>query len=359
MARLDSFLRLVAEQHASDLHLRAGHVPMVRYCGELTQLPFRTLSQEEAVRLLAEVMTPEQSVTFAKEQEIDFAYELPGIGRFRAHAFHYAHGVAAVFRIVPGKAPTIEGLRLPASLKELALVRNGLVLVTGPTGSGKSTTLAAMVHEINKTTARHIITIEDPIEFVHEPLQSLVTQRQVGVHVASFAAGLRSALRESPDVLVIGEMRDLETISLALAAAETGTLVFGTLHTRSAARAIDRILDTCTEETRDQVTTTLSVVLKGVVAQYLCRHKSGDYLLPAVEVLLQTHAVSNMIRENKLHQVESFLQGPELRGTGMQSFDTCVLGYLDQGLITVEEAQRLASGADAQRRIATFAARVD
>ena len=354
MARIDSFLHLVLEQRASDLHLRAGYTPYVRYVGELHPLPFRVLSQEEAMRLLSEIMTPEQKATFAAQQEVDFAYALPsGGGRFRAHVFSHSGGAGAVFRVIPSKVPSIDELGLPPILKSLAHEANGLVLVTGPTGSGKTTTLAAIINEINSTMRKHVITIEDPIEFVHEPNMSIVTQRQVGVHAESFAGALRSALREAPDVIVVGEMRDFETVQLALSAAETGALVFGTLHTRNIARAIDRILDVCSVDSVEHIRNTLAVVLKAVVAQYLCRHKAGDSLVAAIELLLQNHAVAHMIRDSKLHQLESWLQSPERRASGMQSLDSCVADLLQQGIISAEEAARAANTADAARRFAT------
>jgi len=351
MARLDSFLELVVQQRASDLHLRSGSVPIVRYCGDLVGLPFRVLSAEETHRLIAEIMTPEHRQAFDKGQEVDFAYALPGQGRFRVHAFQQSRGPGAVIRVIPARIPTVEDLGLPGNLKQLAHLGSGLVLVTGPTGSGKSTTMAALVHEINTTSRRHVITLEDPIEFLHDPDQSLITQRQIGLHTESFAEGLRSALREAPDVIVVGEMRDTETVALALSAAETGALVFGTLHTRTSARAIGRILDMHGDNTADQMRTVLSVVLKGVVAQYLCRHNRGEKLIPAVEVLLQTHAVTHLIRDGKLHQLETYLAGPEMHAHGMQSLDDCVLTFLAKNLITPAEALRAACSADAIRRI--------
>ncbi|HEY8077926.1 MAG TPA: PilT/PilU family type 4a pilus ATPase [Labilithrix sp.] len=355
MARIDSFLRLVVDQRASDLHVRGGYKPTVRYCGDLHPLPYRVLSREEAMRLVLEITPEDLRATLEDEREIDFAYAIPEVGRFRAHVFNHTGGVGAVFRVVPTKVPVADDLGLPAVVKQLAREASGLVLVTGPTGSGKTTTLASLIREINAVEKKHVITIEDPIEFVHEPDKSIVTQRQVGVHAESFAGALRSALREAPDVIVVGEMRDFETVQLALNAAETGALVFGTLHTRNSARAIDRILDVCAEDSIEQIRTTLAVVLRGVVAQFLCRHKSGDKLLPAVEVLLPTHAVCHMIREGKLHQLEGWLQSPELRASGMQSLDQCVQTFLDQGLITFEEAARAASTPESARRFAAGA----
>lgn len=351
MPRIDSFLRLVAEQHASDLHFHAGNVPIIRYNGDLLRLPFRILSPDETRRFLAEIMTPEQQAAFARDQEIDFAYVLEDIGRFRVNVFTQSRGMGAVFRIIPSRLPSIDEFRMPAVLKKLCQQANGLVLVTGPTGSGKTTTLAAMVNEINATAQRHIVTVEDPIEFVHPPRKSVVTQRQVGVHTESFAAALRSALRESPDVLVVGELRDYETVNLALSAAETGVLVFATLHTNSAAQAVDRVVDACPEETHDQVRGVLSVLLKGVVAQNLCKLASGDGRIAAMEILLQTYAVSHMIRENKVHQIDGYLQSAEHAGTGMQSLDSGLFTYVKEALITQEEAIKVANYPDTLRAL--------
>jgi twitching motility protein PilT len=342
VARIDSFLRLVAEQQASDLHFHAGNVPIIRHDGDLLPLPFRVLTELEARRFLHEILTPDQKLSLEREQQLDFMYVLPDGGRFRANVFAQSRGLGAVFRIIRNHNPTLEELALPAPVKKLTQMSNGLVIVTGPTGAGKTTTLAAMVHEINRTSQRHIITIEDPVEFLHEPQQSVVTHREVGRHTDSFAAGLRAALRESPDVLVIGEMRDVETVQLALSAAETGVLVFGTLHTSSAAKAVDRIVDVVPEETRDQARGVLSVVLRGAIAQRLCKRASGDGRIAAVEVLLQSYGVSHMIRENKTHQIEAFLQSAGSE-TGMQGLDTCLFRYVQEGLITLEEAVRSAN----------------
>jgi twitching motility protein PilT len=236
-------------------------------------------------------------------------------------------------------------------LKKLSQLSNGLVLVTGPTGSGKTTTLAAVVNEINRTSRRHVITIEDPIEFVHTPIQSVVTQRQVGKHTESFAAALRSALREAPDVVVVGEMRDYETVQLGLSAAETGVLVIGTLHTNSAAKAIDRIIDVCPEEVHDQVRGVVSVLLKGVMAQHLCKRASGDGRIAVAEMLLQTYATSNMIRENKIFQLDAYLQTADYASSGMRALDASILEYVKASLITPEEALSIANYPDTLRRV--------
>jgi twitching motility protein PilT len=346
MARLDSFLRLVAEQQASDLHFHAGNKPVIRHDGNLLPLPFRELSDAEARRFLLEIMTPAERTAFETGKDLDFAYELEGVARFRVNVFTQSKGVGSVFRIIPAKVPTIDDLGLPNVLRKIVAWQNGLIIVTGPTGSGKTSTLAAMVQEINTTSQRHIITIEDPIEFVHQPARSMITQRQVGAHTESFASALRSALREAPDVLVIGEMRDLETISLALLAAETGVLVIGTLHTGTASKAVDRIVDMYPEDGRDQVRGTVSVLLKAVICQHLCRRTGGEGRIAAVEVLLQTYALAHMIRDCKTHQIDGLLQSADSARTGMQSMDNCLLGFVREGLIPAEEAVLLASFPD-------------
>ena len=339
MARLDSFLRLVAEQQASDLHFHAGKTPLIRHDGDLVPIPFRVLGASEASRYVEEILTPRQAEILQAENEVDFMYELAGSGRFRANVFRQQQGIGAVFRIIPYRIPTMEELLLPTHVRKLSQLTNGLVLVTGPTGSGKTTTLAAIVSEINRTSERHIITIEDPIEFVHKSDLCVVTQRQVGEHAESFASALRSAVREAPDVVVVGEMRDLETITLALTAAETGSLVFGTLHTSSAAKSIDRIIDMMPDDSREQMRGILAVLLKGVVAQNLCKKAAGDGRVALIELLLNNYAISNMIREGKINQIESHLQSASNDpASGMQSNDDCIVRYIIQGLITAEDA---------------------
>ncbi len=343
MARLDSFLRLVAEQHASDLHFHAGNPPIIRYDGELTPLPFRRLGREEARRFIFEILTPEQRQQFDEKRELDLLYELPDVGRFRTNVLEQTNGMGAVFRIIPKGIPTLDELSYPPAVRKLSQHQNGMVLVCGPTGSGKTTTLAAMVQEINRTQQKHIITIEDPIEFVHPRIQSIVTQRQVGEHTETFAAALRSALREAPDVLVLGEMRDLDTIGLALNAAETGVLVLATLHTNSAAKAMDRIIDVMPEEAREQVRGSLSVLVRGVISQQLCRKANADGRVGAVEILLQNYAVSHMIRDNKVHQLEGYLQTASNDGTGAQSLDHSLFTLVRDGLVEGPEAVSMAT----------------
>lgn len=353
MARLDSFLELVAAQGASDLHFCAGTPPTIRHDGELMKLPFRSMSDAEARRFLYEVLSPSQRARFEADLELDFVYSIPHLGRFRANYFVQSRGVGAVFRVIPNSVPTLEQLELPPSVGKLIQHSNGLVLVTGPTGSGKTTTLAAMVHEINRTQQRHVLTIEDPIEYIFKPERSLVTQRQVGMHVDSFAGALRSALREAPDVIVVGEMRDLETIQLAINAAETGTLVMGTLHTNTAATAIDRIIDTTPEESRDQIRATLSVLIKGIVAQHLVRRSTGEGRIAVCEILLHNHAVAHMVREDKVHQLDAILATADGRGEQGLGLDVCLYQYLRMGLIDMEDALKVAKSPEHLRKLAS------
>jgi twitching motility protein PilT len=340
----------VAEQKASDLHFHAGSVPVIRHDGDLLPLPFRVLSDLETRRFLMEILTPDQQQVLEADQQVDFIYVLPEVGRFRANVFQQSRGLGASFRVVRNHISTLDELGLPPVVARLAGLQNGLVIATGPTGAGKSTTLAAMVHEVNRTRERHIITIEDPIEYVHEPLKSTITHREVGTHTESFASGLRAALREAPDVLVIGEMRDLDTVQLALQAAETGVLVLATLHTNSAARAIDRVLDVIPEEARDQARGTLSLVLRGILAQRLCKRASGEGRVVVLEVLLQTYAISSLIRENKIHQIDAQLQSSGPDGMGMQGFDQALLQYVMDGTLAVEDALAIANAPETLRR---------
>ena len=350
MARIDSFLRLVVEQRASDLHFTAGSMPLIRHHGELVPLPFRVLSDAESRKFLSEMLTPEERDRLEVEQELDLLYALPGVGRFRANMFIQNSGWGAAFRIIPDRPPRLDSIGLPAAVRSLCTLQNGLVLIGGPTGSGKTTTLAAIVDEINRTARRHILTVEDPIEFLHEPVQSAISQRQVGAHVDSFAEALRSALRESPDVLVVGELRDSETLNLAVQAAETGVLVFGTLHTSSAAKTITRVVDMAPEDNREQLRSTLSVLLKGVVAQHLVRRAGGDGRVAAVEVLLNNAAVASMIRDNKVAQLDAWLQTVNTLESGMQGLEQCLLRLVKDGVVDLAEACRLSQSPEILRR---------
>ena len=341
-ARIDSFLQIAVEQGASDLHVRAGHVPVVRHDGELVDIPFRVLSEIEAAVLVEEIMSPEQREVYQRTHDVDLVYGVPGVGRFRVNAFQQHGGAGAVFRIIPARLPTLDDLALPPVARRLCRLQNGLVLVTGPTGSGKSTTLAAMVDEINRTQQRHILTIEDPIEHTHASLKSAVTQRQIGTHVVDFATALRSALREAPDVIVVGELRDTETMQLALNAAETGILVLGTLHTSSAAKAVPRIVDGMPESNQEEVRALLAMLLRAVIAQQLVRRASSDGRIAVVEILLQTHATATMIRENKGHLLEGFLDSQRPGESEMQSRDTALLRLVRDGQIIADDAILLA-----------------
>jgi twitching motility protein PilT len=350
MARIDSFLRLVVEQRASDLHFTSGSVPLIRHHGELVPLPFRPLSDAEARKFLSEMLTPEERERLEVEQELDLLYALPGVGRFRANVFIQNSGWGAAFRIIPDRPPRLDAIGLPTSVRSLCTLQNGLVLIGGPTGSGKTTTLAAIVDEINRTARRHILTVEDPIEFLHEPVLSAISQRQVGTHVDSFAEALRSALRESPDVLIVGELRDAETLGLAVQAAETGVLVFGTLHTSSAAKTITRVVDMAPEDHREQLRSTLSVLLKGVVAQHLLRRAGGDGRVPAVEVLLNNAAVASMVRDNKVAQLDAWLQTVNTIESGMQGLEQSLLRFVKDGVVDLNEACRLSQAPEQLRR---------
>jgi twitching motility protein PilT len=352
MARIDSFLRLVVEQQASDLHFHAGNSPIIRHNDDLVSLPFRTLSDAEARRFIMETMTEEQRKQFLKDQELDYIYALDDVGRFRANAFIQRSGMSVVFRVIPNRLPTIDSLELPTSIRRLIRLANGLVLITGPTGCGKTTTLAAMVNELNHGSSRHIITIEDPIEFLHTPVRSVITQRQVGKHTSTFDAALRSALREAPDVIVVGELRDMETISLALSAAETGVLVLGTLHTNAADKAINRIIDALPEESRKQMRGVLSVLMRGVVSQRLCKRANGEGRIAAMEILLQNWAIANMVRENKSHQIRGYLQSVNYATTGMVSMDQSLFNYVKDGTISVEEACRVSDNPETIQSLA-------
>jgi twitching motility protein PilT len=342
MARLDSFLRLVVEQQASDLHFHAGNIPLIRHNNDLVRLPFRELSETECRRFVVEILTEDQRAQLERGTDLDFIYHVGGCGRFRANVFRQRCGIGAVFRVIPDRLPTLDELMMPPSVKKITNLGNGLVLITGPTGCGKTTTLAALVNEINARFQRHIITIEDPIEFIHKPQKSVITQRQVGEHTSTFSDALRSALREAPDVIVVGEMRDVETISLALSAAETGVLVFGTLHTNTAPKAVNRILDALPEENREQMRGVLSVLLRGVISQRLIKRANGEGRVAVLEVLLQNWAISHMIRENKIHQIEGYLQSANTGKTGMQSLDMSIFNTIRDGLITLEEGLTVA-----------------
>ncbi len=330
MPTMEVLLRETVDKGASDLHLSTGEPPMLRIHGDLLRTEHPALTPENVTGLVNSIMNEHQRSHFNKEHEVDFACEVPGKGRFRVNVFLHSRGPSAVLRTIPTEIPSLDSLNLPPVLKELCTRERGLVLVTGPTGSGKSTTLAAMVDVINQTWDAHILTVEDPIEFVHPPKRCLVNQREVGPHTGSFTNALRSALREDPDVILIGEMRDLETISLALTAAETGHLVFGTLHTSSAPKTIDRIIDVFPAGQQGQIRTMLSESLEAVVAQTLVKKKGGGRVA-ACEILIGVPAVRNLIREAKLHQIPSMMQTGQR--VGMQTLDMALADLVKRGMI--------------------------
>ncbi len=341
MAQIDQFLTALAEKGGSDLHLTTGAPPLMRLHGEIQAFPFRELKAADMETLVYEIMEEESRIRFLDEKDFDFAYEIPGVARFRVNVFWQRKGMGAVFRTIPSEVLSADDLNLPEVVRRFAMLSKGLVLVTGPTGSGKSTTLAAMVDLINETRKDHILTIEDPIEFTHPNKKCLVNQREIGTNTRSFASALRAALREDPDVILVGEMRDRETIELGITAAETGHLVFGTLHTNSAPKTVDRIIDVFPADQQEQIRSMLAESLKGVVSQVLLRKKGGKGRMAAMEIMVGTAAVANLIRENKIHQVPSIIQTGKKEG--MQLLDQHILEFLMSGAIEPEEAYRNAN----------------
>jgi twitching motility protein PilT len=309
---------------------------MLRVNGDLIPLSEQVLTHDDIHAALMSIMSSAQQLQFSQHLECDFSLDLAGISRFRVNVFQQARGVSAVFRAIPHHIPILQALHAPAIFAQLLQSPRGLVLVTGPTGSGKSTTLAAMIHALNQSQPKHIVTLEDPIEFIHTPQQCLIQQREVGTHTHSFANALRAALREDPDVILVGEMRDLETIRLAITAAETGHLVLGTLHTSSAAKTMDRIVDVFPGEEKDMARSMLSESLNAVISQVLCKRKDGAGRVAAYEVMVGTAAVRNLIREGKVAQLYSAIQTG--RGVGMQTLDQSLLALIQLGLIDVQEA---------------------
>jgi twitching motility protein PilT len=348
MASITEIFKLVKQQGASDVHLAAGSPPMLRLNDELVPIVKDDLAPEIARKLLYEIMTADQVAYFDQHKEIDFGHEIQGVTRLRCNIFEQRSGIAGVFRLIPTNVLSAEQLGLPKDLLRFCDLKHGLILVTGATGSGKSTTLAALVDHINERHRRHIITIEDPIEFVHRNKRALVNQRELGAHTLSFQAALKSALREDPDIILVGEMRDLGTIQLAVTAAETGHLVFGTLHTKSAHGAVDRIIDVFPSEQQSQIRVQLAESLKGVVAQRLLPKKGGSGRVAAFEILVGTSAVRNAIREGKTHQIESMMQTG--KKDGMVTIDTSLLKLLQSDLIEAAEARRHAAHPDQMNR---------
>jgi twitching motility protein PilT len=336
MAKIDAFFKYMMENNCSDLHLSSGCKPMVRKHGELEEIKYQELTNEILEKLLFEIISDEQREFFLKKKDLDFAYEIPGMARFRANYFYQKRGIAAVFRIIPSKILTAEELGLLPQVLKFANLSRGLVLVTGPTGSGKSTTLAAIIDYINRNRKDHILTIEDPVEFVHESKGCLVNHREVGSMTQSFSAALRAALREDPDVILVGEMRDLETIELAITAAETGHLVFGTLHTNSAPKTVDRIIDAFPAGQQAQIRTMLSESLKGVISQQLLKRSDKPGRVAALEIMVVNSAIANLIREGKIFQIPSIMQTG--KADGMQMMDQVILDFLMNKVISPEEA---------------------
>ncbi|MES3038833.1 MAG: type IV pilus twitching motility protein PilT [Bdellovibrionota bacterium] len=337
MASIDELFKIMVQQGASDLHLASGAPPFLRLHGNMVPLNYRELSSQDVQGLLFEILSEKQKKNFIEKWELDCAYSLPSVGRFRCNIFMQRKGLGAVFRVIPEKIKSVAELNLPQAIVDLVDIDRGLILVTGPTGSGKSTTLAALIHEINMKTEGHILTIEDPVEFVHQNIKCLVNQREVGSHTKSFGNALKAALREDPDIMLVGELRDLETISLALTAAETGHLVFGTLHTNGAAKTIDRIIDVFPAGQQQQIRTMLAESLRGVIAQTLFPRADGQGRVAAYEIMKNTKAVSNLIREGKIHQIPSAMQTSA--GQGMILFEKYIDGLVKAGKVSPKDAK--------------------
>jgi len=338
---ISELLIFVQKENASDLHLSAGESPMVRIHGEMKRIEMSPISKENLHMMLYDILSDQQRKRFEEMHELDFSIDLKGIARFRVNAFRQARGEGVVFRVIPSKILTIEQLGLPKSLREVTKNERGLVLVTGPTGSGKSTTLAAMIDIINNSLNGHIITIEDPIEFVHESKKCLINQRELGSHTHSFANALRSALREDPDIILVGEMRDLETISLALTAAETGHLVFSTVHTSGASKTVDRIIDVFPAAQQDQVRAQFAESIQAVISQVLLKRRDGRGLVPALEIMTGTPAVRNLIREGKVAQLPSAIQTGQK--FGMMTLDQSLKELVSKGIVDKEQCLYFAS----------------
>jgi twitching motility protein PilT len=353
---LDHLLKVLLSLKGSDLHVKAGEPPIMRVHGNLARrTEFPVCSHDDTRALLYSIMTPERQQRYEKVMELDMAYAIPGVARFRVNCFRQRNAVGAVFRLIPIRVTTIDELGLPQVLKQIAMLPRGLVLVTGPTGSGKSTSLAAMVDHINEHKATHIVTIEDPIEFTHGDKLSAITQRELEMDTHSFADALRHVMRQNPDIILVGEMRDLETIALALTAAETGHLVFSTLHTTDAAQTVDRIIDVFEPERQEQIRAQLSVTLQAVISQTLLPRMDEAGRVAAFEVLIATPAIRNLIREKKTHQIYSTIQtGTEL---GMQSLDMHLLDLYKQRMVSFDDALAKSSNPIEFRQRAESAAR--
>lgn len=336
MAKIDAFFKLMNDQGASDLHLVSGQPPALRLRGEIERIKYKKLENDELKAMLYEIAPEDKVKVFEETGDVDFGYEIPGLARYRANFFMQKYGCAAVFREIPSTILTAEQLGLPPVVSKMASLPRGLVLVTGPTGSGKSTTLAAVIDVANKTRHDHILTVEDPVEFVHESHACIVNHREVGTHTKTFSAALRGALREDPDIIMVGEMRDLETIRLAVEAASTGHLVFGTLHTSSAAKTVDRVIEVFPSNEQEQIRSTLSDGIRAVLAQVLFKRIDKKGRVCAQEIMIATPAVRNLIRENKTFQINSALQTG--KKYGMQILDDAIMDLLQKKQISPDEA---------------------
>ncbi|MFZ0243981.1 MAG: type IV pilus twitching motility protein PilT [Desulfobacterales bacterium] len=336
MAKIDAFFKLMHEQGASDLHLTAGQPPSLRIRGDIERIKYKVLDNDDLRGMLYEITPEEKIKVFEETGDVDFGYEIPGLARYRANFFMQKNGVGAVFREIPTTIMTAEQLGLPPVISKLASLPRGLVLVTGPTGSGKSTTLASIIDVANRNRKDHIITIEDPIEFVHQSQGCIVNHREIGIHTRSFASALRGALREDPDIILVGEMRDLETISLAIEAASTGHLVFATLHTTSAVKTVDRIIEVFPADQQAQVRSTLADGMRAIIAQVLFKRIDKKSRCVALEILIANAAVRNLIREAKTHQLPSMIQTG--KKYGMQLLDEAIMELYKRGWISADEA---------------------
>ena len=336
MAKIDAFFKLMHEQGASDLHLTASQPPSLRIRGDIERIKYKVLDNDDLRGMLYEITPEEKIKVFEETGDVDFGYEIPGLARYRANFFMQKNGVGAVFREIPTAIMTAEQLGLPPVISKLATLPRGLVLVTGPTGSGKSTTLASIIDVANRNRKDHIITIEDPIEFVHQSQGCIVNHREIGIHTRSFASALRGALREDPDIILVGEMRDLETISLAIEAASTGHLVFATLHTTSAVKTVDRIIEVFPADQQAQVRSTLADGMRAIIAQVLFKRIDQKSRCVALEILIANSAVRNLIREAKTHQLPSMIQTG--KKYGMQLLDDAIMDLYKRGWISADEA---------------------
>tara|TARA_B100000945_G_scaffold319290_1_gene326168 strand:- start:301 stop:1356 length:1056 start_codon:yes stop_codon:yes gene_type:complete len=340
MHNINDFLKYTLDNDASDLHLSVGSQPMIRIHGEMKKLQMDAMTTDSMKSIINDILNENQKQIFKDKLEIDFSTKLDGSGRFRVNCFNQINGLSAVFRAIPSEIKNIEELGVPPILNQISLLDKGLILLTGPTGSGKSTTLAAMIDHINENKKCHIITIEDPVEYYHKSKNSLINQRELGQSTHSFTNALKSALREDPDVILVGEMRDLETIQLALTAAETGHLVLSTLHTSGAVKTIDRIIDVFPSENKSQIRSMLSESLAAVVSQKLIRIVSGSGRIPACEIMIANSAVRNLVREDKIYQIPSLIQSGSKEG--MQSLDQDLQRLVSQGLINKKDASNIA-----------------